>query len=299
MKGFVKSVLPTFVVNLLMKIKKNARAKKVLLEKERGNVLTDLKIEEALLELGVKSGDTIMLHSSLRSMGYVEGGPGAVINAFQKVIGDNGTLVMPSFPALGFSYDYLKSNPIFSAKETPSRMGVITEYFRKSKDVVRSLHPTDPVVARGRHAIYLTASHFNQLTPYNKSSPFSKLCELNAKIVLLGVDFNSLTNLHTAEDAIENFPVSVYHTDTFKCIVKDINGTEHEMITKVHDPKWSRKRKCNAFIPLLLNCGLLKKSKVGSADVYMIGAYDLHQWFVDSYHKKGITLYSPEGKSGE
>lgn len=298
MRNFLKKIVPSFLLVVYRSFKKKKRSQKVLKEKQKGNIITEKQIKDKLTEVGIKSTDVVMLHSSLSKMGYVEGGAQSVINALKSVVGTDGTIAMPVFPGHGFNYDYLKSSPVFSVNETVSRMGIITETFRNMKGVKRSLHPTDSVAAFGLQADFLTADHFNQLTPYNSNSPFYKLCQLKGKIILLGVDFNSLTNLHTLEDAVSDFKFPVYHTQILECTVVDEHGKRFKMRTKVHDPKWSQKRQCNAMILLFKEAGFLKESKLGNAIVYVIEADKMHAWMLKSYTERGITMYTPEGSNG-
>ena len=82
--------------------------------------------------------------------------------------------------------NYIQNTPFFDVLNSPSKTGAITECFRKMKGVVRSLHPTEPVSAFGPLAEYFTRDHFNQLTPYNKNSPFYRVGEKQGKIFYVG-----------------------------------------------------------------------------------------------------------------
>src|SRR5215831_12542887 len=119
-----------------------------------GNV-TDLEA------LGVRPGGSLMVHSSLSSLGYVPGGVTAVIEALQRAIGPRGTLAMPahSWERAG------KGDFTFDVRKTPSCVGAISESFRKIPGVVRSLHPTHSVAALGPRAGFLTEGHENASTP--------------------------------------------------------------------------------------------------------------------------------------
>lgn len=295
MRKQLLKILPQSLINLYKKIKKNKRSSEREKLISENKIVTRSQVVDTLKSIGVKEGDVVMLHSSLSKLGYVEDGATTIINSFLTVIKKSGTLVMPSFPAMGFNYDYLKTNPLFDVKNTPSKMGIITENFRKMQYAKRSLHPTDSVCAFGRRADEITKTHYNQITPYNQNSPFYKLVELNAKIVLLGVDLDSLTNFHTLEDAIENFKFPVYHSTEFKTQLIDENGVLQTMLTKVHNPEYSKKRQCNAFIKPFIDAGLMKSFTLGLATCYIIEANHLHNWMLDNYKSKGITLYTPQG----
>lgn len=295
MKKILRHILPQFFIDFYKGHKKLSRSKKRELLRENNQVINEQDIVLSIQQAGVKTGDVLMVHSSLSKIGYVEGGADEVVNALMKVVGVHGTLMMPSFPGVGFSYDFLKSEPIFDVRHTASKMGSITEVFRKRKGVKRSLHPTDPVCVFGHHADYLTEQHFGQLTPYNKFSPFYRLCELKGKILLLGVDLNSLTNLHTSEDDIQDFKFPVYHPQVFNCKLINEQGLQVEMQTKVHNPVYSKKRQCNALIPHFEKAGFLKHFKLGLADCMIIDAQHMHLWMVKNYIDHGITMYTPNG----
>lgn len=295
MRGFLKNILPDSIIQIYKRIKKNNRSRTMDALKEKGQILKQSAIKDSLKDLGIHDSDIVMLHSSLSKMGFVEGGAKTIVDSFLATIGDNGTLVMPSFPAIGYNYDYLMSDPIFDIKNTPSKMGAVTEYFRNLSNVKRSFHPTDPVVAFGPKSEYITQNHYNQITPYNDKSPFFRLCELNAKIVLIGVELDSLTNLHTLEDAVSNFKFPVYHSRIFDCRMIDWNGNMVRVKTKVHDPKWSKQRRCNELKEHFIKAGFMKEGKLGLANIYVIEADKMHTWMVKNYLEKGITMYNPHG----
>lgn len=296
MRKFLLNILPKSFIIFYKNNKKRQRLKQREFLISQNKSVTKQHIIDKLKSIGITKGDVVMLHSSLSKIGFVQNGANTLINALMEVIENDGTLVMPAFPAVGFNYDYLKTNPVFNVKETPSKMGIITEVFRKKENVFRSLHPTDSVCAFGKQAEYLVKDHFNQLSPYNKYSPFYKLCQLQGKIILIGVDLNSLTNFHTPEDAIANFEFPVYHKTQFDTDVIDENGVKKTMHTKVHNPEWSKKRKCNDFIVPFENAGFLKKFTLGKAQCMVINANEMHTWLVENYNTKGISLYTPQGK---
>ena len=174
-------------------------------------------------------------------------------------------------------------------------MGAITEYFRKMVGVRRSFHPTDPVCAIGPLAEYFTKDHFGQLTPYNGNSPFYRLCEKGGKILMIGVPLATCTNLHVMEDEIENFKYSVYDEKIFEVTMTDEQGKTHLMKTKVHNPEYSKKRRCDDLIPMFQKEGVLVKGKIGEADSMIIDAKGMLDVMLKQYYKIGVTMYTPYG----
>lgn len=179
---------------------------------ERPITIQDLSRD--LAALGVKEGMTVLLHSSLKSIGgWIVGGAEAVILALTEVLGKEGTLVMPTQspnltnpetwgnpPADPKWWQLIRdSMPPFDPDATvTSGMGVIPETFRKQKGVIRSLHPHVSFAARGRAAKGLMDPH--PLTDgLGESSPLARLYDADAFVLMLGTGYGSNTSFHLAE----------------------------------------------------------------------------------------------------
>ena len=182
-------------------------------------------IVKDLKKLGIKQGDTVIVHSSLKSMGQVEGGADTVIDALIEVVGKDGTVM---FPALSFfpCCNTLK----FDMLNTPCCVGAIPETFRKRKGVIRSFHPTHSVCAYGKLAVDITKDHKLDDTPVGENSPYRKLIGLNGKILMLGCGLRPNTFMHGVEE-VGNAPYCLGPTQTFvmtdengKVVKKDIKG---------------------------------------------------------------------------
>ena len=168
-------------------------------------VRTRERLASDLAALGVRSGGPLLVHSSLKALGWVAGGPAGVVQALMDVIGPEGTLVMPaqsqdltdpvrwSAPAVPPEWhdEIRRSMPAFDRLRTPTRdMGRIAELFRTWPGVTRSHHPTSSFVARGRDAELVTTDQ-PLSDPFGEASPLAKLYELSAQVLLLGVTFES------------------------------------------------------------------------------------------------------------
>ena len=158
------------------------------------------KIHEGLESLGIKPGDTVLMHSSYKSLGGFEGGAKAFFDAFISYLGNEGTLVLP---ALSF-VSVTRNNPKFNLKQTPSCIGYLAEYFRTEVEgVVRSMHATHSCCAIGKNAEALVGEHYLDSTPVGKNSPFTKLPEFDGKILFLGCSLDRNTSMHGVEELVE------------------------------------------------------------------------------------------------
>ncbi len=171
-------------------------------------------ITAALQRLGVEQGDIILVHSSYKSLGAVEGGAAAVIAGLEGAIGKEGTLVMPTLCQVDFNNSYKTWY-----MDKPSDVGYLTEFFRKQMYVYRSDQETHSVAARGKLAYELTHEHKAygpHMSVYGEyafadSSPWLKMLRMGAKIVFIGVTARCNTMKHTvearyAEDLLAQIP---------------------------------------------------------------------------------------------
>lgn len=292
--SFLKKHFP-FVIGYGKKLKKIVKRRKLESKRKSNDIITKQRLIADLKKIGIGEGDNIIVHTSLSKIGYLEDGPKTFIDALLDVIGKNGTLVAPCFAHDTFSKYYLDTNPVFDVLNSPSKAGAITEYLRKLKGTKRSLHPTDSACAYGPLADFFTNSHFGQLTPYNKSSPYYKLTEKNGKILNVGVPLNtSCTNLHTLEDAVD-FKFPIYHSRIYTVKVIDEHKEELTMRTKAHDPAFSQKRKPDDLIPLFEKEGILTHCIIGEAPATLIDAKGLLDTMIKNYYQKGVTMYTPFG----
>ena len=291
----IRKFIPAFLLNKVNTYKRKKFHNSLSEAKLNGNLIVASTLLSQLEKMGIEHGDSLLVHASLSKMGFIQDGPATVLDALFSAIGPNGNLLMPSSPIDGLQLSYVQGKPMFDVKLSPSKMGAITEKFRIMAGVRRSLHPTEPVCALGPQAEYLTEGHFNQITPYNVHSPFYRLCELKGKILYVGVTLdNAGTSLHVLEDAVD-FPYQVYYETIFTLSVKDENDVLHQVKTKVHNPIYSKKRRCDELIPLFLNKKVCQKFILGNAECLLFDANLMFETMKDAYKSDGVTMYTPNG----
>jgi len=231
-----RRILPASTVASLARARKKMRRARIeklplVSEKEFTRILTD--------ELGLTIGDTVYVHSSIDQLN-LEFPFYRILPLIQNVIGERGTVLFPTYPNRSplSSYEYLLNGNVFDVKRTPSYTGLLTEFARRQRNAVRSLHPTKSVCAIGHYAKDLTATHQLSPYPYDSCSPYYKLVEYEAKIVGIGVWTQYLSFVYCIDDALkDNAPVQTYFPETFKAKCINYQGETEIVETYAHDMK--------------------------------------------------------------
>ena len=191
-------------------IKREKRKGKVIMERK---IVLKEDIMEALKQVGVTKGQSIMVHTSLSSLGFVCGGAQVVIEALLESVEEEGTIMMPTQswknldPTTGVHWEepeewwqIIRDNwPAYDKKITPTNtMGAVAEMFRSWPGTQRSDHPARSVAAWGKDAEYLTKDH-DLSNIFGEGSPIGKLYEIDGYVLLIGVGYDKNTSLHLAD----------------------------------------------------------------------------------------------------
>ena len=297
-RDWLRKITPDFILNWNRTRKKHKVNQKLKSQLNAGSSFTKAFLIEEFQKIGLRKGDCVLVHSSLSKIGHLENGPKTFVDALIETIGVKGHILMPTSPNNEYQLTYIRNTPVFDVLNSPSKTGAITEYFRKMPNVVRSLHPTEPVSVLGPKSQEIIKGHFKALTPYKENSPFSKVAELDGKILYVGVTLdNAGTSLHTLEDAVDDFKFPVYYPENFKIDVIDNTGNTTTVETKVHDPKLSKLRKCDHLIPHFKAANVLEHVTIGNAATLLVDAKGLFNTMLDLYNEKGVTMYTPNGEN--
>jgi len=219
-------------------------------------------LRKKFLELGLKKGMNVYVHSSLSSFGYIEDGANSVLTVLKDIIKD-GAIMMPTFT-------YPKKE---FALNDPCWTGKLAETFRLQKNVKRSIHPSHSVALKGKYADYLAKGHEKSKRPFDDNSPYSKFAKLNSYILMLGTENNSM--IHYVQDKV-NFP------NLFLKGVYEFKFNNKAIRTKLHHPKGSITYICNGkpctdvqflvkmYKDLKFENRIMKTVKIGKAICHLI-----------------------------
>ncbi len=201
-------------------------------------------IKQGLRALGLKKGDIVLLHSSLASIGKVEGGAVAVIEAFLETLGKTGTLIVPVF----------------------GNFGILTDTVRNRSDAVISDCPKGTVAAVGADARKICIDHWKADTVHGEGSPYLKIAALGGYVCLLGVDQDRNTTMHSVE-AMLRLP----YLNSTSSAVQTPEGTVQKTWQYYPGPH----RDFIGLDKLLRASGKMQTGKIGSAVTRLIKSQDL------------------------
>ena len=218
------------------------------------------KMAEDLVRLGLKKDDTILMHSSLSSLGHVDGGAETVIDTLLSVLSE-GTLLLPALSCNTVGWDNMR----FSVRNSPSCVGAITEYFRTRPGVMRSMHPTHSVCGIGVHAEEILGHHLETDTPAGAMSPYSLIRKFNGKILMLGCTLKPNTSMHAVEELSE--PPYLYKPNTSEFELEDWDGNVIAKTYRTHNFRGYRQRYDRLADLMEIPCG-----KVLEAEAFLIDA---------------------------
>jgi aminoglycoside N3'-acetyltransferase len=229
-----------------------------------------------LRRLGIKRGDVVIAHTSFAQFAGFQGGLSDVIKTLQAAVGEEGTLLIPTLPFDGAAIDYVKSGTVTDIARTPSRMGFITEIFRRLPGVTRSIHPTHPIAIWGKDAAEIAAGHHTAATPCGVGTPFHHLLERKGKVLLAGVSIRTMTFYHCVEELIEpDMPFSPFTSEWFETTAKGPDGTIYPSRMRLFDPGVSARRDPELMVEPLKKRGFWKSARLGRLELVVLSTTDV------------------------
>ena len=156
---------------------------------------TKEQLMQHMADMGIDPKGTLLIHSSMKSIGQVDGGADTVLDAIIEYMQD-GLLILPTHTWAQINLN----NPVFHAATEPSCVGLLTNMFMKRPGVVRSLHPTHSIGAVGKDAAEYIKGEENTISPCPRDGCWGRLYDRKAQILMLGCKLSSYTYLHSVEE---------------------------------------------------------------------------------------------------
>ncbi|MEZ5930606.1 MAG: AAC(3) family N-acetyltransferase [Alphaproteobacteria bacterium] len=252
--------------------------------------------------LPIREGAVVLVHSSLKALGYVEGGAGAVVEALIGIVVERrgGTLLLPTFSIDGSMHRTLTSGRRFDQCATPSNLGAIPEAFRRHPKARRSLHPTHSLAAIGRDAARLVDGHHRCGSSFGEGSPMAELLAANGYLLGLGTDLGRVTFYHCLEEIERDFPIDVFTPDgPISVTCRSTDGALHELSIRAHDPNPAKRRidrPENEHLRRFFQAAFEQRAglswhRIGEARSWLIEAKPLYAE-LKRLMQAGITIYS-------
>ena len=184
---------------------------------------------KAFAKLGVVSGDTLLFHSSIKSIGWIDGGAKTIADALVHSVGPDGTLVAPTFTFARNPEPVPLIDPLNDGCDT----GAINAAVLRMPNSRRSLALTHSFAVIGRHQSEICDIR-PEICPLGDEGPFHALMELDAKILLIGVAYTHCTAGHFAEYLCH---VPYRETIVQPARIKTPDGSTRETSLVLYGPK--------------------------------------------------------------
>jgi aminoglycoside 3-N-acetyltransferase len=252
------------------------------------NSLTAAQIAAAVRAVGVVPGDTLLVHSSLSSLSWVEGGATAVVEGLLEAVGAGGTVMFPTFT--GHRNLSASNPPVFRPHLDACWTGTIPQTAWQLPGAHRSLGPTHSVAALGRWAAWVTDGHERCTTPCGLRSPFHRLRLLGGKVLFVGVTLSCCTLCHHIEELAGAPYVCVPKPVAAQVILPD--GRTIAAPLRIH--AYGPARNYPGLEPELLERGLLTLGACGPATLRLLDAAPFCELMIPRVHADpGILLAAP------
>jgi len=242
---------------------------------ENPPVVTRADITRALVELGLKPGDCVVVHSGLKAFGYVEAGPGAVVDAVLDCVGPEGTAVFPTFTGRNVKdYNARIEDLIYT--------GIIPKTARLRDDFVKSFHPLYSICAKGPLAEELCAMNDRYMFAAAEHKFLHRMGEAGGKALLMGCAHESNSSVHLVEEfgdleyKVQDKPYWTLTVDAFLAMSPE----EQKRLRALHNgANLGYTTNCcfNTIEAPLKSAGVIRFGKVGNAELRLMKIADVER----------------------
>lgn len=244
-------------------------------------MVTKSEILSALKEnIKIPENTVVMVHSSYKSLRGVSEGPDGLIDAVQEFVGDNGTVLIPTF-----NFTCWPDEHYYDILESPSEMGVVTEFARMRKEFKRTPHPIYSFAVCGKHQNAFVEAP--SLSTMGENSVFELFHRLNGLIISIGLDYNdSFTFVHHVE----------YSANAKHRRVKDFGGVYLDSKRNISNKKFQMYVRSTKKSKTFVNPALEVMEKEGIINNFLLGNAKIDYSFAQEYYSRCFSLVSEDPK---
>lgn len=243
-------------------------------------MFTKEQLQTQLREMGIQPTDTVLIHTSMKAIGEVENGAAGVIDAFCDYLTE-GLFLVPThtWEEVG------RKNPVYDVRTAVPCIGALPRVAAFRPDGVRSLHPTHSIWAHGKAAAAFVAGEEHAASPCPVGFAWSRLADVHAKILLLGVKHNRNTFIHSI-DELAQLPNRL-HPEPFEITIIDAEGRKirHPMHHHFCSLTDDISRFYVNFEKALISQGAQRFGKFGNAEVRIIDAHKCQEIILRIYQR--------------
>lgn len=223
-------------------------------------------------QMGIKSTDTLLIHSSMKAIGEVKGGADTVLDAWMEYLKD-GLLLLPTHTWATMS----NIHNVYDPEKEPACVGLLPNLFMKRKGVHRSLHPTHSLAAFGKDSGSFLEGEDNVTTPCAVGGCYDRLRSRNAKILLLGVNHVKNTFIHGVEELLEVPERLTEEPTTFTIVYPDGSRKEVDMYRHYNKTTAHISESYSKLEEAFYETGAAKKVKFGDATCILCDANRVYE----------------------
>ena len=250
-------------------------------------MITKQQLKDDLQAMGIRPDDTVLIHTSLKSVGEVEGGADGFIDAFCEYLKD-GLFLIPTHTWNDVNAD----NPLYDVSASVPCIGAVPRVAAFRKDGIRSLHPTHSIWAHGKTAADFIRGEENAASPAPMGFCWDRLADVGAKILLIGVGHNRNTFIHSVDERVD-LP------DRLGAVPYEVTIVDHSgnrLIRSMRPHRCSRTNDVSQFYvnfeKPLTELGAQKTGKMGNAEVRIVDAKQCRDIVSGIYNRAESDIFT-------